>query len=44
MMTNNKIPILLIEDNPADARMITMLLKESSVKHELFHTESFGQA
>ncbi len=41
MITNNKIPILLIEDNPADARMITMLLKESSVKHELFHTESF---
>lgn len=33
--------ILLIEDNPGDAHLIKVHLKDSSVKHELYIAESF---
>ena len=35
-----KINILLIEDNPGDANLIKIYLKDSGVKHELHHAES----
>ncbi|MEM9821475.1 MAG: response regulator [Bacteroidota bacterium] len=41
MSSNYKIPILLIEDNPGDAHLIEMYMKDSSVKHEFYHAESF---
>lgn len=40
MNSNNRISILLIEDNPGDAKLIKLFLGESSVKHELFHTDT----
>ena len=39
-MNNEKIPILLIEDNPADAELVRIYLESSSLKHEIFHCES----
>lgn len=39
-MNNEKIPILLIEDNPADAELTRIFLESSSLKHELFHSDS----
>ncbi len=41
MSVNNKLNILLIEDNPGDANLIQIHMRESSVKHELFHKETF---
>ena len=41
MNTKYKTPILLIEDNPADAHLVEVYMKTSSVKHELHHAESF---
>jgi len=41
MSSNYKLPILLIEDNPGDAHLIEMYMKDSSVKHEFYHAESF---
>ena len=40
MNSNNRTSILLIEDNPGDAKLIKLLLAESSVKHELFQTDT----
>ena len=40
-MNNEKIPILMIEDNPADAEMAKLYLEGSSLKHEMIHSESF---
>lgn len=40
-MNNDKIPILMIEDNPADAEIARLYLQDSSLKHEIFHSESF---
>jgi CheY-like chemotaxis protein len=39
-MNNEKIPILLIEDNPADAELTRIFLESSSLKHELSHSDS----
>ena len=39
-MNNEKIPILLIEDNPADAELTRIFLESSSLKHEFFHSDS----
>lgn len=33
-------PILLIEDNPADAYLVKTYLNEASVRHELFHADT----
>lgn len=41
MSTKNKISILLIEDNPGDRDLIKVYLKDSSLKYELYHVESF---
>lgn len=40
-MNNDKIPILMIEDNPADAEIARLYLEDSSLKHEIIHSESF---
>ncbi|MEM1324098.1 MAG: response regulator [Bacteroidota bacterium] len=40
MNPKSKITILLIEDNPGDANLIKVYLSESSVKHELLHTDT----
>ncbi|MEM9917042.1 MAG: response regulator [Bacteroidota bacterium] len=44
MSTRTRLSILVVEDNPADLKLIQIFLKESSVKHELFHAESFFDA
>ena len=36
-----KTSILLIEDNAGDVNLIQLFLKDSSVKHELYHVETF---
>ena len=41
MNTNSTLNILLIEDNPGDANLVTRFLKDSSVKHELIHVTNF---
>lgn len=41
MNTRNRLPILLIEDNPGDADLIKVYLKEASIKYNLYHVESF---
>ena len=41
MNTKNKVNILLIEDNPGDAHLVKLYLKEASVKHELLHADTF---
>ncbi len=41
MSSNYKLPILLIEDNEGDAHLIELYLKESSIKHEFFHADTF---
>ena len=41
MNSNKKLPILLIEDSKGDAHLIEMYLKESSVKHDFIHAETF---
>lgn len=41
MSANAKLNILLIEDNPGDVNLIKIHLKDSSVKHELIHRDSF---
>ena len=33
-------PILLIEDNPADAYLVKTYLNDASVRHELFHADT----
>lgn len=40
MNLNNTLHLLLIEDNPADAEFIQILLKDASVKHELYITNT----
>ncbi len=35
-----KIHVLVIEDNPADANLIRVYLKEAGIKHEFFHSET----
>lgn len=39
-MVNKDMPILLVEDNPADAYLVQTYLNEASVRHELFHADS----
>ncbi len=41
MNTKNKVNILLIEDNPGDAHLVKLYLKEASVKHELLHADTY---
>ncbi len=41
MSLNSKLNILLIEDNAGDANLITIYLKESSIKYELTHKDTF---
>lgn len=41
MSTNSKTHILLIEDNPGDVNLVKIYLKDSSVKNELYHADSF---
>ncbi len=36
---NLKPNILIVEDNPADVRLIKEILKESNVSHELYHAQ-----
>ncbi len=38
---NNLTHILLIEDNPGDVNLVKIYLKDSSIKHELHHADSF---
>ncbi len=40
MNNSNKVNILLIEDNPADVELLKISLKDSSIKHELFHGDT----
>jgi CheY-like chemotaxis protein len=39
-MSNKSMPILLVEDNPADAYLVKVFLNEASVRHDLVHTET----
>jgi CheY-like chemotaxis protein len=39
-MSNKSMPILLVEDNPADAYLVKVYLNEASVRHDLVHTET----
>ncbi len=39
-MTNKSLPILLIEDNRADAVLVREYLNEASVRHDLFHADT----
>ncbi len=39
-MNRNKLSILLIEDNKADAHLVGLYLKEAKMKHELHHVET----
>jgi len=41
MNTSSKTNILIIEDNPGDYNLVKILLKDASVKHELFHAETY---
>ncbi|MFT5168469.1 MAG: CheY-like chemotaxis protein [Saprospiraceae bacterium] len=41
MNTNSRTNILVIEDNPGDFNLVKILLKDASVKHDLFHAESY---
>lgn len=41
MNTNSKTNILIIEDNPGDFNLVRILLKDASVKHELFHAKTY---
>ena len=41
MSTNLRTHILLIEDNPGDLNLVKLYLKDSSVKHEFHHAETF---
>ncbi len=40
MKNRNLLNILLIEDNPADAHLVKIFLKETKMKHEFHHVES----
>ena len=45
MMNNSEpIQILLVEDNPGDARLAVEALKESKVRNELYHVEDGVEA
>ena len=46
MSSKEKTQILIIEDNPGDAHLVRIYLKEVGLKHDLHHAESFyeGQA
>lgn len=44
MNSKTKISILLIEDNPGDAKLTTLHLQDASIKHHLYHAESFYEA
>ncbi len=44
MAVQNKTKILLIEDNPGDAHLVTIYLKEGRLKHELFTSETLFEA
>ena len=39
-MQQKAMPILLIEDNPADAYLVKVYLNDASVRHELYHVET----
>lgn len=39
-MNNKALPILLIEDNAADAVLVREFLNEASVRHDLFHADT----
>jgi CheY-like chemotaxis protein len=41
MNTNSRTNILVIEDNPGDFNLVKILLIDASVKHDLFHAESY---
>ncbi|MFZ4543195.1 MAG: response regulator [Saprospiraceae bacterium] len=41
MYSKNRLCILLIEDNPADAHLIKLYLEETSSKIDVFHSETF---
>ncbi len=41
MNTNSKTNILIIEDNHGDYNLVKILLKDASVKHELYHAETY---
>ncbi len=41
MNTNSKTNVLVIEDNLGDFNLVKILLKDASVKHELFHAETY---
>ena len=41
MNTNSRTNILVVEDNPGDFNLVKILLKDASVKHELFHAETY---
>ncbi len=44
MNNSNKVNILLIEDNPADVELLKISLKDSSIKHELFHGDTLFES
>ncbi|MEO1515257.1 MAG: response regulator [Bacteroidota bacterium] len=44
MSTRTRLSILAVEDNPADYNLIQIHLKESSVKHDLLHADTFFDA
>lgn len=44
MSAKEKTQILIVEDNPGDAHLVRIFLKEANLKHELVHAESFFEA
>lgn len=42
-MKTNAINVLLIEDNPVDARMVSLVMRESGVPNVLFHASTFSE-
>jgi two-component system, chemotaxis family, response regulator Rcp1 len=41
---NHEVQILLVEDNPADARLVTELLKEGQLSHHILHVSDGVEA
>lgn len=41
MSSRDKTQILIIEDNPGDAHLVRIYLREAGLKHDLHHAESF---
>ena len=41
---SREVQILLVEDNPADARLVTELLKDGQLRHRILHVSDGVEA